>query len=60
MLKDGLRQEGQTMNEEHRTLAKRVTIGLVGLPLAFGSMVVGGAWLWHADVIDVKPLEVEQ
>lgn len=49
MLAAGLRQEGQTMNEEHRTLARKVTIGIVGLPLAFGSLVVGGTWLWGKD-----------
>ncbi|KAL2043982.1 hypothetical protein N7G274_003502 [Stereocaulon virgatum] len=49
MLKAGLRQEGQTMSEEHRTLARKVTIGVVGLPLAFGSIVVGGMWLWRMD-----------
>ena len=46
MLKAGLRREGHTMNEEHRTLARQVAIGIVGLPLAFGSVVVGGVWLW--------------
>ena len=49
MLKAGLRREGHTMNEEHRTLARKVAIGIVGLPLAFGSVVVGGVWLWRED-----------
>ena len=49
MLKAGLRREGHTMNEEHRTLARKVAIGIVGLPLAFGSVVVGGVWLWGVD-----------
>ena len=49
MLKAGLRREGHTMNEEHRTLARKVAIGIVGLPLAFGSVVVGGWWLWRED-----------
>lgn len=49
MLKEGLREEGHSMNEEHRTLARKVTIGIVGLPLAFGSIVVGGVWLWRED-----------
>ena len=37
------------MNEEHRTLARRVAIGTVGLPLALGSVVVGAVWLWPGD-----------
>ena len=37
------------MNEEHRTLARKVAIGIVGLPLAFGSVVVGGVWFWGED-----------
>ncbi|KAM0802714.1 hypothetical protein BDR22DRAFT_819394 [Usnea florida] len=49
MLKAGSRREGHTMNEEHRTLARKVAIGIVGLPLAFGSVVVGGTWLWGED-----------
>ena len=49
MLKAGLRREGHTMNEEHRTLARKVAIGIVGLPLVFGSVVVGGVWLWRED-----------
>ena len=49
MLKAGLRREGHTMNEEHRTLARKVAIGIVGLPLAFGGVVVGGVWLWRED-----------
>lgn len=49
MLKAGSRREGHTMNEEHRTLARKVAIGIVGLPLAFGSVVVGGVWLWRED-----------
>ena len=47
MLRVGLRREGHTMNEEHRTLARKIAIGIVGLPLAFGSVVVGGVWLWR-------------
>lgn len=46
MLKAGLRVEGHTMNEEHRTLARKVTMGILGLPLALGSLTVVGAWLW--------------
>ena len=40
-----LRQEGQTMAEEHRTQARQVAKWVVDLPLAFGSVVVGGSWL---------------
>lgn len=49
MLREGVRKEGHTMNEEHRTLARRVAIGTVGLPLALGSVVVGAVWLWPGD-----------
>ena len=50
MLQGGLRRECQTMNgREHRTLGRKVIIGVVGLLLTFGSMVVGGAWLWPED-----------
>lgn len=49
MLKAGLRREGHTMNEEHRTLARKVTTVVLGLPLAFGSVVVGGVWFWQVD-----------
>ena len=34
------------MEEEHRTLARKVAVSVVGVPLAFGGVVVGGAWLW--------------
>jgi hypothetical protein len=36
---ESLRQEGQTMLEEHRTQARRVVKWLAGLPLAFGALV---------------------
>lgn len=49
MLKEGLREEGHTLNEEHRTLARKVAIGIVGLPLAFGSIIVGIVWLWRSE-----------
>lgn len=39
-----LQQEGQTMSEEHRTLARTVAKYVVGLPLAFGTVVVGFKW----------------
>ena len=47
MLRSGQRREGHTMNEEHRTLARKVTVGIIGLPLAFGSLIIGGVWLWR-------------
>ena len=40
-----LRKEGQTMSEEHRTLARNVAKYIVGLPLAVGTVIVGGGWL---------------
>ena len=49
MLREGVRKEGQTISEEHRTLARNVAIGIVGLPLAVGGVVVGVGWLWPAD-----------
>lgn len=42
-----LRREGQTMSEEHRTLARRVAKYIVGVPLAFGMLVVGAGWLFQ-------------
>lgn len=42
---EDLRREGQTMTEEHRTLARTVAKYVVGLPLAFGTVVVGVKWL---------------
>lgn len=38
---EALRQEGQTMSEEHRTLARRIAKWVVGVPFAFGTIVVG-------------------
>lgn len=46
MLQAGLRAQGHTMDEEHRTLARKVTIGILGLPLALGSLTVVTAWFW--------------
>lgn len=42
MVEDGLRVEGQTMIEEHRTFARRIAIVMVGLPCA----LAGGAGAW--------------
>ena len=42
---EALRREGHTMSEEHRTRARQVTKWIVGLPLAFGTTVVGFNWL---------------
>lgn len=33
------------MSEEHRTLARKVTIGIVGLPVGVGMVVVGWQWV---------------
>lgn len=33
------------MSEEHRTLARKVAIGIVGLPLLAGGVVVGVGWV---------------
>jgi len=44
MLKDGIRTEGQTMNEGDRTYARRITMGLVGIPIAAGTALVGAKW----------------
>lgn len=44
MLKDGIRIEGQTMNEGDRTYARRVTMGLVGFPVAVGTIFAGVKW----------------
>lgn len=40
-----LRQEGHTMSEEHRTMARTVAKYVVGLPLAVGTIIVGAGWL---------------
>lgn len=45
MLKDGVRTEGQTMNEGDRTFARRVALGLIGFPVAVGMVWVGVKWL---------------
>lgn len=45
MLKDGLRVEGQTMNEGDRTFARRITMGLVGFPIVLGTLAVGFKWV---------------
>lgn len=49
MLRERVRKEGQTISEEHRTLARNVAIGIVGLPLAVGGVLVGVGWLWPSD-----------
>ncbi len=45
MLRDGVRVKGETMEEEHRTKARRVTLGLMGLPVGVGVAWVGWEWL---------------
>jgi hypothetical protein len=39
-----LRQEGQTMSEEHRTRARRVVKWMACIPLAFGGVVLAINW----------------
>ena len=46
--KDGMesqRQEGQTMNEEQRTFARRVVFWIMGIPVAVGTGFVGTMYL---------------
>ena len=38
---ESLRQESQTMSEEHRTQARQVAKWMAGIPLAFGAVVFG-------------------
>lgn len=40
MIADGSRREGHTMEESQRTFARRVTLGLVGVPVVFAVGVV--------------------
>ena len=40
-----VRIEGQTMPEDHRTMARRVMQLIVGLPLALGTVIVGYNWM---------------
>ena len=42
---EAIRQPGQTMSEEHRTLARRVVQWIVGVPLTLGTMIVGVNWV---------------
>lgn len=39
------RIEGQTMMESHRTLARKVTQWVIGLPVAVGTALVGINWM---------------
>ncbi len=41
----GMRKEGHTMSEEHRTTARRMAQLLLGVPVAFGTVVVGCNWV---------------
>lgn len=45
MIKQGLRQEGHTMEEGQRTFARKVTIGVMGVPVIIGTAIVGWNWL---------------
>lgn len=42
---EGLRPEGQTMNEEQRTFARRVVTWLMGVPVVIGTVLVGSQWI---------------
>ena len=42
---EAIRQPGQTMSEEHRTLARRVVQWIVGVPLTLGTIIVGVNWV---------------
>lgn len=47
MLKHGTRVEGETMDEEQRTLARRVVLGLAGVFGGIGALGAGiVAWRW--------------
>lgn len=46
---EGLRPEGQTMNEEQRTFARRVVTWLMGVPVVIGTVLVGSQWVMKAD-----------
>ncbi len=48
MLRDGVRVKGETMEEEHRTQARRVALVLMGLPVGVGVVWVGWEWLGRA------------
>jgi hypothetical protein len=41
---EALRQEGQTMSEEHRTQARQLVKWMAGIPLAFGGVVLAINW----------------
>ena len=42
---EAVRQIGQTMSEEDRTHVRQVAKWIVGLPVAFGTVVVGYNWI---------------
>ncbi|KAF1344695.1 hypothetical protein BDV97DRAFT_373066 [Delphinella strobiligena] len=46
---EGLRPEGQTMNEEQRTFARRVVTWLMGVPVVIGTVLVGSQWISKGD-----------
>lgn len=43
---EGLRKEGETMSEEQRTFARKVAKWVLGVPLLFGTTVVGGRYFF--------------
>lgn len=45
MIKQGLRKEGQTMAEDQRTFARRITLGVMGVPVVIGTGIVAWNWL---------------
>ncbi|EMC98030.1 hypothetical protein BAUCODRAFT_32036 [Baudoinia panamericana UAMH 10762] len=49
---EALREEGQTILEEHRTQARSVAKWMIGLPLTFGTVVVAYSWLHHGPTGD--------
>lgn len=45
MAEAGQRLRGQTMDEESRTQARRVTLAVMGVPVVIGTGIVGYNWL---------------
>jgi len=46
MIKQGIRKEGHTMAEDQRTFARRITLGVMGVPVVIGTGIVGWNWLF--------------
>ena len=47
MLRDGTRVPGEMMEEEHRTMARRVVLGFMAVPVGVG--LLGVLWWWVMD-----------